>query len=229
MPSNDLCGDWRRGVCRRGSGCKFRHEGEGGPQGGGDADNRDECGDYKRGVCRRGSSCKYSHIGPPMGRDSAIGLLGAMSSMFGAGALRLGPSLRDDRAPCGDFKSGRCQRGVSCKFSHLTAGDKLNMEAWGSVAECGDFLQGRCQRGAGCKFAHLGTGGKIVTACADYRMGKCDRGSGCRFAHVDDDEQLQRPLCGDFKNGNCHRGSDCRFSHDDRTKSRSRSRSRARK
>eukprot|EP00927_Polykrikos_kofoidii_P057899 TRINITY_DN52133_c0_g1_i1.p1 TRINITY_DN52133_c0_g1~~TRINITY_DN52133_c0_g1_i1.p1 ORF type:complete len:299 (-),score=35.70 TRINITY_DN52133_c0_g1_i1:173-1069(-) len=253
------CGDFKNGKCSRGATCKFSH----------DIGNRTAylplppqslTAPTLQGPFLDPGSGRYYYYNASTGQSEwaptqltmqspqmmpFAGLFAAQqAAAFQAAAYPLGavPTV-DTRELCGDFKSGKCSRGASCKFSHGPAAAVGSAALFGGAIPglvpphvipslpvmpvldtrnpCGDFRLGKCMRGASCKFSHgtalLGApapgGGE---ECADFKRNQCNRGDQCKFLHT------SRIECGDFKRGCCLR-DDCKYAH---VESRHRSRSR---
>lgn len=55
MHEKERCGDFIRGVCTRGDGCRYSH----------DEPSKPICRDFLKGHCTRGDGCKFSHEEEP--------------------------------------------------------------------------------------------------------------------------------------------------------------------
>eukprot|EP00927_Polykrikos_kofoidii_P027514 TRINITY_DN24170_c0_g1_i1.p1 TRINITY_DN24170_c0_g1~~TRINITY_DN24170_c0_g1_i1.p1 ORF type:complete len:389 (+),score=54.73 TRINITY_DN24170_c0_g1_i1:111-1169(+) len=244
------CGDFIRGVCTRGTECRYSHSSpkEAGhmtlPLSGFRGDGA--CGDYQKGVCTRGADCRYSHIlpGEPVNavalaaaalvqqatvQQAAQAQLIAAHTAAAAQAQAQMPLLQTPMLPyrgdglCGDFFRGACTRGTDCKYSHTSSTEQLIRPAAG-----GGF------RGDGI--------------CGDFLRGTCTRGTECKYLHAQPDESISAAaaaqllqahaavgaaiggfrgdgICGDFQAGRCNRGADCRYRHPGSSRGLSRSRS----
>eukprot|EP01065_Artemidia_motanka_P029865 TRINITY_DN35930_c0_g1_i1.p1 TRINITY_DN35930_c0_g1~~TRINITY_DN35930_c0_g1_i1.p1 ORF type:complete len:388 (+),score=166.78 TRINITY_DN35930_c0_g1_i1:54-1217(+) len=63
---DELCGDYQRGRCLRGSACRYRHVGDIPQRAPGDIEGEEKemfCRDYQRGRCVRGENCRFKHVG----------------------------------------------------------------------------------------------------------------------------------------------------------------------
>merc|ERR1712176_1633023 len=54
---------------------------------------------------------------------------------------------------CFDWQKGQCNRGDSCRFSHVEP-TKESVEYRRSRGVCFDWQKGKCHRGDSCRFAH---------------------------------------------------------------------------
>lgn len=116
---DNICRDFLRNVCNRGTSCKFRH-----PEG-------DEakalgkkdlifCHDFQNKECRR-PNCRFIHCTKQeeeMYRSSGYIAEHIMESVSQKGAGQLLSSI----PVCKDFLKGECKRGGRCKFRHIIAG-----------------------------------------------------------------------------------------------------------
>lgn len=115
-PPNDICRDFLRNVCRRGSHCKFKHP-----------EKKLEqvarigkifCHDYiNRSVCNR-ENCRYIHATRQEEQIWKNG--GPLPDFLYEEARRKGlePDLLGEKPICKDFLKNMCARGNKCKFSH---------------------------------------------------------------------------------------------------------------
>ena len=134
--SGDSCFDWQRGLCERGSKCRFRHAGaagQGGPEIGRRGPRRSkECYAWsQRGSCEHGATCVFEHgdfSGPPSASPPTVA----------------------SRGVCFDFRAGRCTRGDSCRHKHL-AGTELDRV---KSMDCFAWKRGECTRGTMCRYLH---------------------------------------------------------------------------
>jgi len=111
----DICRDFRRGMCHR-SHCRFSHEGGGGPP-----LDREVCRDNQRGRCDRGDQCRWLHAAagsdagrPSYGYDRGVGGGGGGG---GGGGWNEGDRGWSERGETGD-RSG----GASYGFDRSTGG-----------------------------------------------------------------------------------------------------------
>ncbi len=109
---DNICRDYKRGVCNRGNKCKFVHPANIKPP---DVDKPPVCRDFQNGMCDR-TNCKYMHITSQEER------------MF-ASTGKLPPHVRQPGTPmgnkkggdvCKDFLNNVCNRGNRCKFRHIS-------------------------------------------------------------------------------------------------------------
>ncbi|XP_013788501.1 zinc finger CCCH domain-containing protein 10-like [Limulus polyphemus] len=121
--SDDICRDFLRNVCRRGSNCKYRH-----PEPTTETEEKGSedikfCRDFQNRGCRR-ANCKFMHCTK---REEEYYL------STGKLPRLVQNALRDDKSEvpvCKDFLRGFCKRGIYCKFRHLTPGE-YSMEMCG--------------------------------------------------------------------------------------------------
>lgn len=74
------------------------------------------------------------------------------------------------------FKSGECERGAGCRFSH---GDDNAYSGGG-----GGGYSGRYQARSGARDNNAGKSG----TCYAFQRGECERGDGCRYSHSGEGE-----------------------------------------
>ncbi|XP_076325802.1 zinc finger CCCH domain-containing protein 10-like [Tachypleus tridentatus] len=107
---DDICRDFLRNVCSRGSNCKYKHpEPEKENQEGGNRDIK-FCRDFQNRGCRR-ANCKFVHCTK---REEEY--------YISTGKLprHVQETLGEKVPVCKDFLRGFCKRGIYCKFRHLT-------------------------------------------------------------------------------------------------------------
>ena len=112
----DICIDYLRGQCTRGSSCQHRHVDR--------VENRDEriclsrsifCHDFQEGVCNR-TICKLYHTGK--GDEELFIETGCLPEHL-SNKITAEPTLEElAETSCRDFLKGVCYRGVSCKYYH---------------------------------------------------------------------------------------------------------------
>lgn len=212
----EVCKDYLRGMCDRGSSCKFSH-----------VPDREVCFDFLVGRCsRRPSACKFFHDydqakeremkrngarcrdeggadGSNRGRTGYARVIYEDGTEEWVERERIKPNERersrdrDSREVCHDYQRGICGRGRTCKFRHV-------------IETCREYSVGACRRGLGCKFSH-DLGGRRSSLfdtdrpVAEFRYPlRRDRGAS-----------PEREACKDFSRGDCRRGFRCRFSHPD--------------
>ncbi|XP_066931072.1 zinc finger CCCH domain-containing protein 10-like [Clytia hemisphaerica] len=123
---NNECRDFLRGVCNRGSSCKFFH-----PPDANIIKKENKlpiCKDFQNKGCER-KMCKFLHISQQEEEEyNASGILPAhggrpdkvrslgMPGGRGGGPRPMHPPASD---ACKDFMNGVCNRGNRCKFSHI--------------------------------------------------------------------------------------------------------------
>ena len=175
--SDNMCHDFQKGKCNRGSGCRFQHGGAPSPQqqqqqrqrggGGGDGgaggtlQSDRPCFDFQKGSCTRGAACKFSH-------DAA-----------GAGKGRQGTS----NVPCRDFKKGDCKHGAKCKFSHggkqpAGAAQKGKASAFDQALKVLNAAIGKSGKPKAC--VHCSFGGRT---CSHGSVDRCSQRVGRQTSH----------------------------------------------
>ncbi|XP_076328368.1 zinc finger CCCH domain-containing protein 10-like [Tachypleus tridentatus] len=123
--SDDICRDFLRDVCRRGSNCKYRH-----PEPTKETEEKGSedikfCRDFQNRGCRR-ANCKFMHCTK---REEEYYLSTGKLPRLVQNALR---DHKSEVPVCKDFLRGFCKRGIYCKFRHLTPGE-YSMEMCGEV------------------------------------------------------------------------------------------------
>jgi len=181
--SKEVCRDYQRGSCPRGSQCPFRHVRPATPQGH-PQQPRDSvpeiCRDLTiRGLCPRGRDCPFIHPA-----QSKVHVQGSPTQEICRDYMR-GECTRD-RCPflhtdsvvqvCRDYIRGECDRGSSCPYHHITSYRGVRAEP------CKDFARGLCERGNSCPRAHVP---EYVEICRNNLRGLCTKGSRCAFHHSD--------------------------------------------
>ncbi|DBA87432.1 hypothetical protein WJX77_011637 [Trebouxia sp. C0004] len=137
-PKTQICFDFTKGVCTRGSSCKFSH----------DvalivsvnSQERGICFDFLRGQCHRGLLCRFSHD---------LSSLAAQQCQRGS---------RRNAPICYDFVKGVCARGPDCRYSHdinsIINDTRHSSQSTHAGQLCHDYSKGRCARGAACRYSH---------------------------------------------------------------------------
>lgn len=124
---SNICRDYQRGVCSRGSKCKFNH-----PDGMGTEVTNSPmiCRDFQNGKCSR-ATCKYLHLSnneekiflrtgqmPPR-RDGPMASRGEQT--------RAGPN----DPICKDYLNRKCSRGQGCRYRHVLEEDQGDFGGYG--------------------------------------------------------------------------------------------------
>lgn len=121
---NDICRDFLRNLCRRGSNCKYRHpEPQKETQEEGSQDIK-FCHDFQNKGCRR-ANCKFMHC--TKREEEYYQSTGKLPRHV---QEALGEKI--DVPVCKDFLRGFCKRGIYCKFRHLTV-QEYEMEMGGKI------------------------------------------------------------------------------------------------
>jgi len=208
--SEEACKDYARGMCDRGTSCKFAHI---------PPADKEVCHDFLAGKCfRRPNACKFFHDFDQrrereMQRSGSTGTEGPAGGRAGFARViyedgteewvpreRIKPGAEDPddtREVCHDFQRGTCGRGRSCKFRH-------------TIERCREFATGSCRRGLTCKFSHGERDRWGSSFDRDRRMSDFAPPRGRSLSGE------AREVCREFLRGICSRGRDCRFSHNDR-------------
>ncbi|XP_013782060.1 zinc finger CCCH domain-containing protein 10-like [Limulus polyphemus] len=121
--SDDICRDFLRNLCRRGSSCKYRHPEPKQDSQEGEREEIKFCHDFQNKGCRR-ANCKFMHCTK---REEEYYL------STGKLPKHVQDALGDNRSEvpvCKDFLRGFCKRGIYCKFRHLTP-EEYDMEMRG--------------------------------------------------------------------------------------------------
>jgi len=210
--AQEPCKDFARGLCDRGTSCKYAHV---------PPEDKEVCHDFLAGKCyRRPNGCKFFHDYDLLrerekqraGRGEAEGSTGGNSSRSGYARViyedgteewvqreRIKPDAinhKDDREVCHDYQRGICMRGRSCKFRH-------------SIEMCREFAVGSCRRGYSCKFSHGERDRRDSSFLRDRRTPSSRREGRSVSGEA-------REVCREFLRGYCSRGINCRYSHNDR-------------
>lgn len=131
--SKSECRDFARGVCNRGSKCKFYHPPNGEPN---VESKLPICKDFQNKGCDR-MKCKFLHVtqkeeeeynmtgilpehGGRPEKVRSLGLMGGRGGHGGGGHGSGGHGGGLGNDVCKDFLNNICQRGNRCKFRHIT-------------------------------------------------------------------------------------------------------------
>lgn len=168
IPKEQICFDFTKGQCRRGSGCKFSHDV-------GyiirvNSQEKGICFDFLKGACRRGVLCRFSHdlnnLKPMLDRkEQEEGKQRVIGGKHGSGKKKT--------PICYDFVKNNCAKGDSCRYSHdytalynqvhkrkVQSSEQANpnVPASQDTPVCIDYLRGNCSQGLMCTMSHVGKG-----------------------------------------------------------------------
>ncbi|XP_057313030.1 zinc finger CCCH domain-containing protein 10-like [Hydractinia symbiolongicarpus] len=118
-----VCRDFERGVCNRGTSCKFYHP-EGGT--GGPDQKLPICKDFQNKGCDR-AKCKFLHI--TQEEEQEYNMTGVLPEHGGHPQPAKANFNKND--VCKDFLNNTCQRGNRCKFRHVTESEYQMERSYG--------------------------------------------------------------------------------------------------
>lgn len=196
VPKED-CGDFKRGMCTRGSACKFSH-------GSAPAASYGYAAPYGQPAV----ASPYAYAAAP---SYAAAPLASPYAAYAAPAASSAGGDPNSPDVCGDWRSGKCVRAY-CKYRHSetpggsapspyaayaaaapaysaypaqTAYQAYAVPTTPEPQVCGDWRRGKCTRGDTCKYEHQEPGGNpnAANVCGDWRNKKCERGPACKFRH----------------------------------------------
>ncbi|OQR93487.1 hypothetical protein ACHHYP_02508 [Achlya hypogyna] len=160
-----VCMSYRRGKCKRGDACKFRHI---------DGDLPEE------------EDASVAPAATPVAAPVAVPTAAPVAAPV--------VDEDDDTPICKSFQQGKCKRGDACKYRHV-GGRPAPAAVSGGLAVCQKFLKHQCTKGASCRFAHPGESQAVADAKTEYQKrfqsvcynwqnaGSCARGASCPFEH----------------------------------------------
>jgi len=127
--------------------------------------------------------------------------------------------------PCFDWMNGNCERGHTCKYSHIVPRGcgctplqyedhrkpSASASNHGSESKCGNVNA---------------SSGSTPKVCSYFQKGKCNKGDRCEFLHenntnpygnVNASSGSTPKVCQYFQKGKCNKGDRCEFLHENNT------------
>ncbi|CAG8631682.1 20969_t:CDS:2 [Cetraspora pellucida] len=128
-PSEEVCQDFLRGICKRGTSCRYLHS----------IKKSIVCKHWLRGLCMLEDQCEYLHEYnlqklPKCVNYVVFGVCLSPNCVFAHGDYNI--------EICQDFERGLCIKGPKCKKKHV------------KKAACASFIAGNCPKGVACSEFH---------------------------------------------------------------------------
>jgi len=226
--STEICRDYTKGRCARGSACKYLHLPPPSPASVVPALGLPPLPPSTAAAPYPYYAYYYSDPQYSQYYAKLYEMYALSASVFRVPAVK--DHSKVEYIACKDFLNNKCTHGDDCKYAHVANAATLPKGAlYQCLTRCGDFYNGKCSRGESCKYAHivnakqledrhkrslvsglpLSGSGSVSRSryCQDFRKGKCNRGSSCKYSHAEE-------LCRDFNRGECRfTAEQCRYVH----------------
>jgi len=212
----ETCRDFERGVCTRGSACRYLHsteqKGMYGRHSGNDrgtqphsygGQHHPSYGGHQTPGYGGHQPPGYGYPPPPQYSSPGPQYGGGYGAPYGGGGAYGGYPPSPQYSSYGSPYNSR--GGYGSGFPANSYDQQSSYPPKSTTETCGDWLRARCTRGSQCRYLHE----KTRETCGDWIRGRCTRGTSCKYLH-------EKEVCMDFQRGSCTRGDECRYKHESR-------------
>lgn len=158
---NDLCRDFEKGNCSRGSRCKYFHP------------KMRVCRDFQNQKCER-ETCRFLHLTKE--EETSYDNSGKIPDHVDADVAKKNRII--DSPVTSSPMTPTMLTSIGGGLAALTNQNEIS-----ATQICHDFEKGNCNRAARCKYYHA-----TLNVCRDFQNNKCER-DNCRFLHLSRDEE----------------------------------------